>query len=94
MLPLVLSTGSGSELYRGLGAAVLGGLATSTVFTLILIPVIFSLWIDLQEKLRPNRFMSIMRGGEKGHSGEGDLAWGGNGAAGTEAGQSLPESRP
>ena len=74
MLPLVLSTGSGSELYRGLGAAVLGGLATSTVFTLILIPVIFSLWIDLQEKLRPNRFMSIMRGGEKGNSGESDLA--------------------
>ncbi len=33
MLPLVLSPGAGSELYRGLGGVVLGGLALSTVFT-------------------------------------------------------------
>ena len=33
MLPLVLSRGAGSELYRGLGSAVLGGLAVSTLFT-------------------------------------------------------------
>ena len=51
MLPLVTSTGSGSELYRGLGSAVLGGLATSALFTLILIPVIFSLWVDLVSKV-------------------------------------------
>ncbi|MEE9144700.1 MAG: efflux RND transporter permease subunit [Candidatus Binatia bacterium] len=48
MLPLVLSRGAGSELYRGLGSAVLGGLALSTLFTLILIPVLYSLWLDLQ----------------------------------------------
>ncbi|MCP3951941.1 MAG: efflux RND transporter permease subunit, partial [Desulfobacterales bacterium] len=30
MLPLVLSTGAGSELYRGLGSVILGGLAIST----------------------------------------------------------------
>lgn len=47
MLPLVLSTGAGSELYRGLGSAVLGGLAVSTLFTLILVPVLFSLGLDL-----------------------------------------------
>ena len=51
MLPLVTSTGSGSELYRGLGSAVLGGLATSALFTLILIPIIFSLWVDLVAKI-------------------------------------------
>jgi len=38
MLPMVLSTGSGSELYRGLGSILLGGLAMSTVFTLFVIP--------------------------------------------------------
>ncbi len=38
MLPMVLSTGSGSELYRGLGSILLGGLALSTVFTLFVIP--------------------------------------------------------
>jgi HAE1 family hydrophobic/amphiphilic exporter-1 len=47
MLPLVLSRGAGSELYRGLGSAVLGGLALSTLFTLILIPSLYSLWLDL-----------------------------------------------
>jgi hypothetical protein len=48
MLPLVISSGAGSELYRGLGAAVLGGLSVSTIFTLLLVPIVFSLWLDLQ----------------------------------------------
>ena len=56
MLPLVLSSGSGSELYRGLGSAVLGGLAMSTLFTLLLIPVVFSLWVDFLEFIRPAGF--------------------------------------
>jgi HAE1 family hydrophobic/amphiphilic exporter-1 len=46
MLPLVFARGSGSELYRGLGAAVLGGLVVASLFTLILIPTLFSLWMD------------------------------------------------
>ncbi len=46
MLPLVFARGSGSELYRGLGSAVLGGLVVSSVFTLILIPTLYSLWMD------------------------------------------------
>jgi HAE1 family hydrophobic/amphiphilic exporter-1 len=40
MLPLVLMPGSGSELYRGLGAVVVGGLVVSTLFTLVLVPVL------------------------------------------------------
>ncbi len=43
MLPLVLMPGSGSELYRGLGAVVIGGLAISTVFTLVVVPALMSL---------------------------------------------------
>jgi HAE1 family hydrophobic/amphiphilic exporter-1 len=42
MLPLVLMPGAGSELYRGLGAVVVGGLVVSTIFTLILVPVLLS----------------------------------------------------
>ncbi len=38
MLPLVVIPGPGSELYRGLGAVIVGGMAISTVFTLILLP--------------------------------------------------------
>ncbi|QGJ71038.1 Efflux RND transporter permease subunit [Planctomycetales bacterium 10988] len=47
MLPLVLMPGSGSELYRGLGAVVTGGLVVSTVFTIFLVPVILSVVFDL-----------------------------------------------
>ncbi len=43
--PLVIFPGAGSELYRGLGAVVLGGLVVSTVFTLFLVPTMFHLTI-------------------------------------------------
>ncbi|TNF92203.1 MAG: efflux RND transporter permease subunit [Gammaproteobacteria bacterium] len=38
MLPLLLIPGPGSELYRGLAAVIVGGMAVSTIFTLILLP--------------------------------------------------------
>jgi multidrug efflux pump subunit AcrB len=43
MLPLLLVPGAGTELYRGLAAVIVGGLATSTVFTLILLPSLLRL---------------------------------------------------
>jgi predicted RND superfamily exporter protein len=51
LAPLVLFPGSGAELYRGLGAVVLGGLAVSTVFTLVLVPTVFSLMMGLKTTL-------------------------------------------
>jgi len=45
MLPLILWPGPGSELYRGLGSVVLGGLALSTVFTIFLIPALLMFFI-------------------------------------------------
>ena len=51
MLPLVLYPGAGSELYRGLGSVVVGGLVVSTVFTLFLVPALLSLMLDLREVL-------------------------------------------
>jgi HAE1 family hydrophobic/amphiphilic exporter-1 len=51
MLPLVLFPGAGSELYRGLGSVVVGGLIVSTVFTLILVPALFSLVLDARQAL-------------------------------------------
>ena len=48
LMPLVLFPGSGSELYRGLGSVVLGGLLVSTIFTLILVPTLFSLMLDIK----------------------------------------------
>lgn len=49
--PLVFFPGAGSELYRGLGAVVLGGLLVSTFFTLVLVPTLFSLMIDIKRLL-------------------------------------------
>lgn len=46
LLPLVVFPGAGSELYRGLGSVVLGGLLVSTVFTLFLVPTVFILTLD------------------------------------------------
>ena len=51
MLPLVIFPGAGSELYRGLGSVVLGGLIVSTIFTLLLIPAVFSLVMDIKARL-------------------------------------------
>ena len=49
MLPLAISTGAGSELYRGLGGIILGGLALSTVFTLFVIPCLLSFFIGFEK---------------------------------------------
>jgi HAE1 family hydrophobic/amphiphilic exporter-1 len=49
MTPLVLFPGAGSELYRGLGSVVIGGLLISSLFTLILVPSLFSLTLDARQ---------------------------------------------
>jgi HAE1 family hydrophobic/amphiphilic exporter-1 len=46
--PLVFFPGAGSELYRGIGSVVLGGLVVSTVFTLVLVPTLFSLMVEFK----------------------------------------------
>jgi len=51
MMPLVVFPGAGSELYRGLGAVILGGLVIATVFTLFLVPSLFSLTLDAKTAL-------------------------------------------
>ena len=59
MLPLVLFPGAGSELYRGIGSVITGGLLVSTLFTLFLVPSLFSLVIDATTALgRPHTMSS------------------------------------
>lgn len=48
MSPMVISTGSGSELYRGLGSILLGGLALSTLLTLFVIPALLAFVIRFE----------------------------------------------
>jgi len=49
MLPLVLFPGAGSEIYRGLGSVVVGGLSLSAVLTLTIIPPLLSLFLGVLE---------------------------------------------
>jgi len=44
MLPLVVFPGAGSELYRGLGSVVVGGLSLSAILTLFIIPPLLTLF--------------------------------------------------
>ena len=55
MAPLVLFPGAGSELYRGLGSVVLGGLSLSAVLTLTIIPPLLGLILAPLEERRRGR---------------------------------------
>ena len=49
LIPMLLSTGVGAETQRPLAAVVVGGLITSTLLTLVLLPVIYE-WIESRGK--------------------------------------------
>ncbi len=51
MLPLALQIGAGSEIRAPMARAVIGGLITSTLLTLLAVPVVYSLLDDLTRKL-------------------------------------------
>ena len=47
MVPLTLGLGEGAELQISMAVAVIGGLTVSTFLTLLLVPVVYSLFDDL-----------------------------------------------
>ena len=49
MLPLVLVPGAGSELYRGLGSVVVGGLSLSAVLTLLMVPPLLAIFVSREQ---------------------------------------------
>ncbi len=51
MLPLALGTGDGSEWRSPMGVVAIGGLATSTLLTLLVVPVAYTLMDDLQSAI-------------------------------------------
>ncbi len=65
MLPLVVFPGAGSELYRGLGSVVIGGLALSAVLTLLIIPPMLSLFLAAIEGGRSKATGNSSSVGEK-----------------------------
>jgi HAE1 family hydrophobic/amphiphilic exporter-1 len=51
MLPLALKQGAGAEIYNGLAMAVVGGLSVASLFTLIFIPVVYTLLDDIKTRI-------------------------------------------
>lgn len=55
LIPLLLATGPGSEIQRPLATVVVGGLFTSTIMTLLVLPVLYSLF----ERPKPETEVAI-----------------------------------
>ncbi len=51
MIPVAFLAGQGSEIRSPMAVAVIGGLTSSTLLTLVLIPVVYTLFDDLQQRL-------------------------------------------
>ncbi len=47
LVPMLLSSGVGAETQRPLAAVVIGGLITSTLLTLVLLPVLYE-WMEIR----------------------------------------------
>jgi heavy metal efflux system protein len=49
-IPMAVSTSMGAEVQRPLATVVIGGLVSSSILTLLVIPVVYSLWYDRDKK--------------------------------------------
>ena len=65
MLPLALGIGSGGEMRAPMARAVIGGLITSTLLTLVVVPVVYTLlddvtaWFARRRRAKPGRRSSV-----------------------------------
>jgi cobalt-zinc-cadmium resistance protein CzcA len=67
-LPMALSTSQGSEVQRPLATVVIGGLITSTILTLVVLPVIYELieerWVELRARFAFPRARMFRKAGQ------------------------------
>jgi len=52
MIPVALGLGEGADFRAPLGRAVIGGVITSTVLTLLVIPTVYEIVVEWREKIR------------------------------------------
>ena len=69
MLPLALGLGKGSEIQVPMATAVIGGLMTSTVLTLLVVPTVYSVFDDVARFFRGGKDSEEFTGGEPSGSG-------------------------
>jgi cobalt-zinc-cadmium resistance protein CzcA len=62
LLPLLAATGPGSELQQPLAVVVIGGLFTSTILTLILLPALYA-WVEgaVEKRSRKKRAVAVTK---------------------------------
>ncbi len=60
LLPAAISTGIGSETQKPLAIVVIGGLITSTILTLLILPIIYYLFYNLIHKRKNRAFLKKM----------------------------------
>jgi putative effector of murein hydrolase LrgA (UPF0299 family) len=52
MLPMAIGVGAGGELLAPMGRAVIGGVITSTLLTLVIVPVLYTYLYAFSERLK------------------------------------------
>jgi HAE1 family hydrophobic/amphiphilic exporter-1 len=62
LTPMALAFGSGSEMRAPMAKTVIGGLLVSTIFTLVLIPVLYAMFESRREKRRHKRSQGEAQG--------------------------------
>lgn len=59
LLPIMLGSGTGSEVMRRIAAPMVGGMVSATILTLAVIPAIFLLWQRYRLRRKPNGVQTI-----------------------------------
>jgi Cu(I)/Ag(I) efflux system membrane protein CusA/SilA len=65
LLPILWSHGTGADLMKRIAAPMVGGMVTSTILTLIVIPVIYEMWRGWQMRHAPAASSTAQEGGPK-----------------------------
>jgi HAE1 family hydrophobic/amphiphilic exporter-1 len=72
MLPLALGIGKGSETQAPLATAVVGGLTSSTMLTLFIVPIVYTLFDDVSHRRNTRKAMKMSQDGTTGVFGQSD----------------------
>lgn len=68
LVPILWSQGTGADVMKRIAAPMVGGMVSSTILTLVVIPAIYSLWKEWELEWQ------MRRAGSSGTSSDGELA--------------------
>ena len=92
MLPLALGLGEGGETQAPMGRAIIGGVITSTLLTLVVVPVIYTYLDGLAERRRARRTVKQAASGAEHDAGAGGLDPGAGRAPGLTCDNAAPHN--